>query len=484
MAAMNPHARRDQSQPVPRIGRDELNLAEFPIALLADRVSEGQKSLYFEDRHGRLTITGSDAYGLPTAADADVIIALIYLTKIRNNFNDAKVNFSRYELIKLLDWPDDGRSYKRLEESLDRWHGVSLSYDGCWWNNRLKCYTDMKIHIIDTIELVVASVRGKTRLAGRGESPLSWFRWNKEFLESCQADNLRQLDLDEYFSLGKRRIRAPVSLPRQAVLPARRLDVRPARDRLRARGVEPQLSRRLQDQGKAATGHRRAGANRLPETAQPQRSLHPDRPRPMVDPSHPAIAHAGRAQPAAPVAVEPEPPLVAELVSRGVTRATAAELVRQHPAERIAAKVEVFDWLAEKQDKRIARSPAGYLVKSITDDHAAPKGFVPKAERQRREEERRAQERAQADQQRRDREQAARDQAPASGGGRLPGASEPGRAEGRRGRGAGPGRPRARPSYEEAPARLRGTMVLLLVREHVVQELSRGTISVEDSTPS
>ena len=201
MAATNPHARRDQSQPVPRIGRDELNLAEFPIALLAERVSRGQKTLYFEDQHGRLTVTGSDAFGLPTAADADVIIALIHLTKLRNNFSDVKVNFSRYELVNLLGWPDQGWSYKRLEESLDRWHGISLSYDGCWWNNRLKCYTDMKMHIIDTIELVAANVCGKTRLAGRGELPLSWFRWNKEFIESCQADNLRQLDLDEYFSL-------------------------------------------------------------------------------------------------------------------------------------------------------------------------------------------------------------------------------------------------------------------------------------------
>src|SRR5262249_25752767 len=140
MAATTPHAERDQSQPIPRIGRDELNLAEFPIALLADRVPRGQTTLYFEDQHGRLTVTGSDAYGLPTAADADVIVALIYLTKIRNDFSDVKVDFSRYELIKLLKWPDDGRSYKRLGGSLNRWVGVSLYYNKCWWNNRIKCY--------------------------------------------------------------------------------------------------------------------------------------------------------------------------------------------------------------------------------------------------------------------------------------------------------------------------------------------------------
>ena len=44
-----------------RVGRDELNLAEFPIALLAERVPPGLKTITFEDRHGTLTVTGSDA---------------------------------------------------------------------------------------------------------------------------------------------------------------------------------------------------------------------------------------------------------------------------------------------------------------------------------------------------------------------------------------------------------------------------------------
>src|SRR3954464_2823905 len=108
----------------PRLGRDEMNLAELPIALLADRVPQGQKTLHFEDQHGRLTVTGSDAYGLPTATDTDVIVALIYLTKQRNGFRDVKVNFSRYELIKLLNWSDESWYYKRLEQSFHRWSGV------------------------------------------------------------------------------------------------------------------------------------------------------------------------------------------------------------------------------------------------------------------------------------------------------------------------------------------------------------------------
>ena len=117
----------------------------------------------------------------------------------------------------------------------------------------------------------------------------------------------------------------------------------------------------------------------------------------MDDPAHPAIPCPRLAQPcrhAAGRAGAALPPLVAELVKRGVTRATAAELVQQHPAETIQAKIDVFDWLVEKQDKRVAKSPAGYLVKSIANDYATPKGFASRAERQAREEAKQAKERA------------------------------------------------------------------------------------------
>ena len=185
-------------EPASLVGRDEMNLAEFPIALLADFAPKGEKTLYFEGGNGRLTVTGSDAYGLPTALAADVIVALIYLTKLRNDFQDVKVNFSRYELIKLLNWPDKGSSYNRLDQALNRWGGVWLVYDKCWWNNKTKRYVSAKMHILES---VVITEPGKT-CGGQSQLLLSTFTWNKTFIESCQADNLRQLDLDTYFSLN------------------------------------------------------------------------------------------------------------------------------------------------------------------------------------------------------------------------------------------------------------------------------------------
>src|SRR5690606_22827747 len=122
--------------------KDELNLAEFPIAALADRVPDGQLSLVFEDRLEqrdgppivrRLTITGTPKHGLPTALDDEVMVGLIQLTKRRNNFTEQKVTFSRYELIELLGWPQSGASYQRIEEALNRWVGVVLMYENAWW---------------------------------------------------------------------------------------------------------------------------------------------------------------------------------------------------------------------------------------------------------------------------------------------------------------------------------------------------------------
>jgi hypothetical protein len=73
----------DEGEDPRRVGRDEMNLCEFPIATLTDYPPEGVKTLVFEDRQGTLTVVGSDDYGLPTAPDSDVIVGLIQLTKLR-----------------------------------------------------------------------------------------------------------------------------------------------------------------------------------------------------------------------------------------------------------------------------------------------------------------------------------------------------------------------------------------------------------------
>ena len=99
-------------------GRDELNLAEFPIAPVTDRFLDGTKTVVFKDKvwdkatkrmlPRELAISGSDRYGLPTSKDEDVLLACVQLASL-DDFRSREVRFSRYEVLKLLRWDDTTR---------------------------------------------------------------------------------------------------------------------------------------------------------------------------------------------------------------------------------------------------------------------------------------------------------------------------------------------------------------------------------------
>jgi hypothetical protein len=362
------------------VGRDEMNLAEFPITLLTDRVPDGLKTLEFEAGGGKLTVSGSDAWGLPTAIDADVIVGLIQLTKVRNNFTEPTVSFTRYELLKLLGWPDRGAYYKRLDESLHRWVGVTLRYDEAWWDNDIKTKVDASFHILESVVILEQTVRAKLRARGQQHLPFSTFTWNKLFFQSCQADNLKRLDLETYLSLqsavSKQMYRfldkrfytrrdwtfdvrefafGHIGLSRNYTAAKIKEKLQPAIEELEAIGF---IEKADPDERytKVGRGEWKITLKRLEERA--------------------AIEQADT-PPAEQSAQE------AALIARGVTPAVAADLAASHPAERIRERIEMFDWLSEKKDKRVSKNPGGYLAESIRKAYVAPKGFESKAEQER-----------------------------------------------------------------------------------------------------
>ena len=167
-------------------GRDELNLAEFPITLLSDRVPKGCKTLVFEIEgrekdvantgKRKVTITGGDAFGLPTAIDDEVLVALIQLTKLRNDFTSPTVSFSRYELVGILGWPDDGKSYRRIEEAIKRWAGVTLYYDNAWYNKETGTMVSETFHIIERASFMDIETKRVRRAMGQPEKATLVFR--------------------------------------------------------------------------------------------------------------------------------------------------------------------------------------------------------------------------------------------------------------------------------------------------------------------
>jgi hypothetical protein len=363
-------------------GTDELNVAEFPLSILGERPADVKTIEFCDtvfDQGGKrevtrkLTVTGSDRYGLPSAADEDVLVALMYLTKAAR-FESRTVNFSRYQLIQILGWPDKGQSYDRLEESLNRWLGVTLYYENAWWDKKAQTWVDRNFHILS--ELTIYS--GRHRKPGM-ELPLSLFTWNETIFASFLARNIKSLDLDFYF----------------------RLDLAPAKRMYRfldKRFGAKRGSVWRFDLREFACEH--IGFGRNYDSAQLKRKMRPSilelEEKGFLEPMgedkrYPkgakrgewSVVFAKRAELPAPAERKPLPsPLAAELTARGVTAKTAAELVASFPAERIAAKLDVFDWLREGGEKTLAKNPAGYLVKSIRDDFQPPAGYLPKPERE------------------------------------------------------------------------------------------------------
>jgi plasmid replication initiation protein len=391
------------------VGRDEMNLAEFPITLLTDRVPDGLKTLEFEAGGGKLIVSGSDAHGLPTAIDADVIVGLIQLTKVRNNFTDPTVNFTRYELLKLLGWPDRGAYYKRLDESLHRWVGVTLRYDEAWWDNDIKTRVDASFHILESVVILEQTVRRKLKARGQQHMPFSTFTWNKMFFRSCQADNLKRLDLETYLSLQsavtKQMYRfldkrfytrrdwtfdvrefafGHVGLSRNYTAAKIKEKLQPAIEELEAIGFIEKMSPE-ERYTKVGRGEWKITLKRVEERIA------------IAEPEPKPSEHAAQEE---------------ALIARGVTPAVAAELAASHSAELIRERIEMFDWLSEKKDKRVSKNPGGYLAESIRKGYVAPKGFESKAEQeQKRAAEAERRRKAEESKKRADAEQLARDQA-------------------------------------------------------------------------
>jgi hypothetical protein len=375
----------DEDKDARRVGRDEMNLSEYPVTLLTERVPPGCKTIAFKDRHGTLTVTGSDDYGLPAAGDSDVIVALLHLTKSRNDFTAPTVLFTRYEVLKLLGWEDKGGNYHRLEESLRRWVGVTLRYDGNWWDNDVRCRIDASFHILDDVTLFDREVR-RTLRAQQQPLPLSSFTWGRKFFESCRAGNLKALDLGVYFSL-----RSAVSKQMYRFLDKRfyvrrdwTFDLREfalehvglARTYGNAGKLKAKLQPALEELEAIGFLEPMSAADRYSRTGRGAWNIRLVRKLPA-----PAEAKPAETKPAETKPPEPEPTgLEKELVERGVTRSVAADLVRDFPADRIRHQIAVVDWLRETKPKRV-KDLGAYLADAIRKDFGSPAGFRSRAER-------------------------------------------------------------------------------------------------------
>lgn len=359
-------------------GRDEMNLAEFPFALLSGK-STIAKTLYYTDtirgKGGeavtrKWTVTASDKYGMPTRDDEIIYIGLMQITK-DNGFEDPRQFFSRYRLLKLISWPDTGPYYNRIEQSLDRLMGVVIKAENAFYDLKRRAYCTESFHIIDNYRLW-----DRTDRAGDGQHslPMSYFKWNEIIWKSITNGYIKNLDTKFWFSLESaiaRRLHRyldkkfykkdlfqiglkllafeKLGMSRTYTKPFKiKSLLNPACDELVARGYLKNYS--YQD---GRNGDLIVSFTRATGVKQEQFTFS-----------------------------ENESALKAQLIERGITKATAGALIKQYAAARIKQKIELFEYLKSTGSQLLSKNPAGYLRKAIEEDYAPPKDFKTGAERE------------------------------------------------------------------------------------------------------
>jgi plasmid replication initiation protein len=357
------------------IYRDELNFAEFPLASLSTSLPKHQKTLEFTDEifdksankrvQRKLTITASDKFGLPTAMDDEVILGLIQLTG-RTDFANRRVFFTRYELLKLLNWPDTTRNYHRLEQSLNRWLGVTLYYEKAWWSKDEQSWVNEGFHILDHVQILDQERQRRASKSDAEQAGKSSFVWNDIVFNSFKAGYLKQIDFEFY-----KKLESAVSKRLYRFLDKRFY---------RRQRLEFDLKTFCCEHIGLSKNYHNGELKRVltPAIQELERLGYLE-----AAPAEKRFVRMARgewnivfvqATKATAQAAELSP-IVHALVERGLSAPSARRIVAQTSSEKVEEKIALLDWLSKRNDPRVQKNRAGFLYRAITEDFALPEDY-------------------------------------------------------------------------------------------------------------
>ena len=227
-------------------GRDEMNLAGHPFALLQAPGRQKENEMLSELPRilpdGRIVtsrwhVTTPAAYGLPGPAEELLYLVLLQLTREAADGGEwpAKVNFSRLDVLNRLGWSPNAGHYAALTLAFNRLSAVHISAQHAFWDARSKTpYASIGFGMLSSYA-IADEPRGRKE---QGYLPLSWFQWDEVLHTSFHAGNVRSLALDFAISLEhptSRRLFRLLEMLRHAQKPPReqvQIGLEKLRDRL------------------------------------------------------------------------------------------------------------------------------------------------------------------------------------------------------------------------------------------------------------
>lgn len=196
-------------------GKDEMNLAEFPIARLGR--SDNRLSIEYKgqitDKQGnviqqRWIVSGNLKFGLPTEFADRVLVALMYITSNEHlkgdnqDKADRRVPFTIYRIIKLLGLSRNQRNYEAVEKALQQLVGVTIYSEDAFWDHkqRKRITTKMAFHILESFWLK-SFEDDEPRPKDLAEKTTGYVVWGERIWDSFQAGYIKNLDVKFYYSL-------------------------------------------------------------------------------------------------------------------------------------------------------------------------------------------------------------------------------------------------------------------------------------------
>lgn len=369
-----------------RDGKDEMNIVEFPVAVIARAAQPGQLTVSFSDTirdqsTGKLmdrsvTVHGTETWGLPAAQDDEVLLGLIQLSRLQGW--PQTIRFTRYQLVKMLGWAVGGASYQRVYTALHRLTTTSYDYKYAWRDRTDEEWVPSRVFSYIQ-ELEVHEAENPT---ATGMCTVQWASW---FHKSLEAGNLKSLDFDFY-----RKLKHPIAKRLYRFLDKRFY---------RRKRVDYQLRTLAEEKLGLARSYKDAAQIKR-VLAKPIKELEDGGFIVPADPKDRYInisrgvwkvqfERGGGASTAKPETVEVEvvDVLAARLESLGVSAKRAVGLADSHEEDYIEDKIEILEFLLGSEEHESPRNIGAWLATAISDDYKAPKGFKSRAERLREAEE-------------------------------------------------------------------------------------------------
>jgi plasmid replication initiation protein len=143
------------------------------------------------------TVRAVQGLGLPGTLDQDVYVALLQIIDRQGGVpDDGWISFSLYELMQLLHRTHGGRDYRQIKESLERLAGTIIQSKNAFYRKSTKSYLDDTFHLLERVQHA-ESTDGSGK---RGER--TWVKLSEYFVDSYNANYLKGLDADFYWSLN------------------------------------------------------------------------------------------------------------------------------------------------------------------------------------------------------------------------------------------------------------------------------------------